>query len=62
MMRELGSVYRLPCVPDDSRNAPMDAAIPTHTVFTSCGDAHTAPLVSGHLNCYGARQTWNLST
>ena len=35
MMRALGSEYRLPAVPEARRNAPMEAASPTHTVDTS---------------------------
>ena len=35
MIRELGSEYRLPCAPEASRNAPIDAARPTQTVETS---------------------------
>lgn len=37
MMREFGSDLRLPLVPAESRKAPMDAAMPKHTVFTSHG-------------------------
>jgi len=37
MMRALGSEERLPLAPAPSKKAPMDAAIPKHTVFTSHG-------------------------
>jgi hypothetical protein len=37
MMRALGSDLRLPLAPAPSRNAPMDAAMPKHTVDTSQG-------------------------
>jgi hypothetical protein len=37
MMRALGSEERLPLAPAPSKKAPIDAAIPKHTVFTSHG-------------------------
>ena len=35
MISALGSARRLPFVPDESRNAPIDAAMPTQMVDTS---------------------------
>ena len=50
MIRELGRVYRFPFVPADRRKAPMEAAIPTHTVFTSCKTTdHATQLVTFQL-------------
>ena len=37
MIRELGNDRRFPGVPDDNKNAPIDAAIPKQTVLTSQG-------------------------
>ena len=37
MILELGSDLLFPFVPAESKKAPMDAAIPKHTVFTSHG-------------------------
>lgn len=37
MMRELGRDLRFPGLPAPSKNAPIDAAIPKHTVATSHG-------------------------
>lgn len=37
MIRELGSDLRFPFVPEDNKNAPIDAAMPKQTVLTSQG-------------------------
>ena len=37
MMRELGSDFLLPGVPEHRRKAPIDAAVPKHTVAKSHG-------------------------
>jgi len=46
MMREFGSDLRLPFMPEQSRNAPIDAAVPKHTVEI-CGRGTRVAAVSG---------------